>query len=291
LTTASRAVLVTGCGGGTGESPGAGWATALRLHRAGWPVYASGRDVDALEGLAKEGVTTLRVDVTDTDSMEAAVAKITAEHGAVGVLVNNAAHSLIGTVQETPIEAIRRQFEVNVFGLVRLTQLVLPGMRLQESGRIVMLSSLFGLFATPGRGYYQATKHAVEALSDSLRMEVARFGIKVVVLEPSPIRGRTVPAAVADLGLAPEHQTGDYEPFWERFVRYHEPFRRLEPRGLGRTATTADEVARTVERAITARRPRIRYRVGLAAKALPTVRRTVGERRWDGIARSIFPTP
>ncbi len=182
----SRAVLIAGVSSLTGLSSGTGRATALRLQRAGWPVYAGGRSLEGLKDLAAEGVTPLRLDVTDEDSMAAAVERISNDHGAVGVLINNAAYSLNGLIGETPMDEVRRQFETNLFGIARMSQLVLPGMRAQSSGRIVMMSSIFGLFATPGRGYYQATKHALEAVSDSLRMEVAQDGIKVVVIEPSP---------------------------------------------------------------------------------------------------------
>jgi NAD(P)-dependent dehydrogenase (short-subunit alcohol dehydrogenase family) len=291
MTNPSRAVLVTGCAAGTNSVPGTGRATALRLHRAGWSVYATGRDLDALDELAALGINTLRVDMADPDSMEAAVSKITAEHGAVGALVNNAAQSLIGTVEETPIELVREQFEVNVFGLSRLTQLVLPGMRAQGAGRIVMLSSLFGLFSTAGRGYYQATKHALEALSDSLRIEVSQFGIKVVVIEPSPIRGRAVPESVAALQLAPEGQTGAYDELWPKFVKFHEPYRHLEASGRGRLATSVDEVARVIETAITSPKPRVRYKIGPAAKMVPRMRWSVGEQRWDRLVRVLFPAP
>ncbi|MGA4846732.1 SDR family NAD(P)-dependent oxidoreductase [Streptomyces sp. G5(2025)] len=197
----SRAVLITGVNSRSVLSSGTGRATALRLHRAGLPVYATGRSLEGLRDLADEGITTLQVDVTDEESMAAAVKRVTEEHGAVGVLVNNAAYSLNGTIGETPVDAVRAQFETNFFGLSRMTQLVLPGMREQRSGRIVMMSSIFGLFATPGRGYYQATKHALEAISDALRLEVASAGIKVVVIEPSPILGSFVPTSTGDLGL------------------------------------------------------------------------------------------
>jgi len=291
MTNPSRAVLVTGCGAGSNAVPGTGRATALRLHRAGWPVYATARNLDALDDLAALGINTLRLDMADPDSMEAAVSKITAEHGAVGALVNNAAQSLIGTVEETPIELVRDQFETNFFGLARLTQLVLPGMREQGAGRIVMLSSLFGQFSTAGRGYYQATKHALEALSDSLRIETSQFGIKVVVIEPSPIRGRAVPESVAALQLAPEGQTGAYDSFWPKFVQFHEPYRHLEASGRGRLATSVEEVASVVETAITAPKPRVRYRIGPAAKMVPRIRWTVGEQRWDRLVRILFPAP
>jgi NAD(P)-dependent dehydrogenase (short-subunit alcohol dehydrogenase family) len=287
---ASRAVLITGVNSVSGQSSGTGRATALRLHRAGWPVYASGRNLEGLKDLADEGITTLRLDVTDEESMRAAVDRITEEHGAVGVLVNNAAYSLNGTIGETPLDEVRRQFETNLFGLSRMTQLVLPGMRARRSGRIVMMSSIFGLFATPGRGYYQATKHALEAVSDSLRQEVRPWGIDVTVIEPSPILGSFVPTTVGDLDLAADG--GLYDEFWEHFVEWHGAYREVEhPTGRGRTSVRADTVAKVIEKAVTARRPRIRYRIGIPVRLLKPQRAIFGDRAWEVFLTKFFPQP
>jgi NAD(P)-dependent dehydrogenase (short-subunit alcohol dehydrogenase family) len=288
----SRAVLITGVSSVTGLSSGSGRATALRLHRAGWPVYATGRSLAGLEDLAAEGITTLQVDVTDEASMTAAVEKISADHGAVGVLINNAAYSLNGVIGETPIDEVRRQFETNVFGLARMTQLVLPGMREQGGGRIVMMSSIFGLFATAGRGYYQATKHALEAISDSLRLEVERDGIKVVTIQPSPILGGFVPTTIGDLQLAPGAGDGQYSEFWDYFVEWHEAYREVEhPRGRGRTSIRAGKVAAVVEKAITAPNPRIRYKIGIPVRVLSPQRAIFGERAWNFFVKRFFPHP
>jgi NADP-dependent 3-hydroxy acid dehydrogenase YdfG len=290
--TPSRAVLLTGASSGTGSSSGTGRATALRLHRAGWPVYATGRNFDALQPLADEGIECLYLDVTDEDSMQQVVKHISKEHGAVGVLINNAAWSLNGTIGETPMDEVREQFETNVFGLSRLTQLVLPGMREQGQGRVVLMSSIFGRFATPGRGYYQATKHAIEAIGDSLRLEVAKFGIKVVLIEPSPIRGGFVPQSVSDLGMTEEQNSGLYKEFWEYFVAWHEAYREIEhPKGRGRTAVTAEAVAKVVERAVTVDRPKIRYRLGIPSRLLIPVRAAIGDRGWEVFLRFFFPIP
>ncbi|WP_053716544.1 SDR family oxidoreductase [Saccharothrix sp. NRRL B-16348] len=288
--TASRAVLITGVNSSGGLSSGTGRATALRLHRAGWPVYATGRDLDGLKDLADEGITTLQVDVTDEESMAAAVKRITEDHGAVGVLVNNAAYSLNGTIGETPIEQVRRQFETNFFGLSRMTQLVLPGMREQRSGRIIMMSSIFGLFATPGRGYYQATKHALEAISDSLRLEVKPWDIKVSIIEPSPILGSFVPTTVGDLGLDTDSDL--YADFWERFVVWHGAYREVDkPKGRGRTAVRSGKVAETIEKAITDPNPKIRYRLGLPTHLLKPQRAIFGDRAWEVFVTKFFPQP
>lgn len=290
---ASRAVLIAGVSSLTGQSSGTGRATALRLHRAGMPVYAGGRNLAGLKDLASEGITTLHLDVTDEESMAAAVEQITDEHGAIGVLVNNAAYSLNGLIGVTPIDEVRRQFETNLFGLARMTQLALPGMLAQGSGRIVMMSSIFGLFATPGRGYYQATKHAIEAVSDSLRQEVERDGVKVVVIQPSPILGSFVPTTVGDLALPPGALDDDrHQEFWDYFVKWHDAYREVEhPTGRGRTSVRAETVARVIEKAITARKPKIRYRIGLPVTLLPPQRAVFGERAFQRFLDLFFPAP
>jgi NAD(P)-dependent dehydrogenase (short-subunit alcohol dehydrogenase family) len=290
--TPSRAVLLTGASSSTGLSSGTGRATALRLHRAGWPVYATARSIEALSDLADEGIKVLPLDMTEEKSMIAAVEQITEEHGAVGALINNAAYTLVGTIEETPIEAVRQQFETNLFGVSRLTQLVLPGMRAQGAGRIVIMSSMFGLFGTPGRGYYQATKHGLEAIGDSLRNEVAKFGIQVVVVEPSPILGGFIPTSVGDLRISPEGQTGLYDEFWVNFVKWHAAYRETDsPKGSGKLGVQADTVAKTIERALTSDNPRIRYRIGIPALMLPRMRWMMGDRIFNRFVRSFFPTP
>jgi NAD(P)-dependent dehydrogenase (short-subunit alcohol dehydrogenase family) len=288
----SKAVLITGVSSLTGLSSGTGRTTALRLHRAGWPVYATGRSLAGLEDLAAEGITTLQVDVTDEASMTTAVEKISADHGAVGALINNAAYSLNGLIGETPIDEVRRQFETNLFGLARMTQLVLPGMRAHGGGRIVMMSSIFGLFATPGRGYYQATKHALEAISDSLRLEVERDGIKVVTIQPSPILGGFVPTTIGDLQLAPGTDDGRYSEFWKYFVEWHGAYREAEhPKGRGRTSIRAAQVAKVVEKAITTPNPKIRYKIGIPVRLLSPQRAIFGERPWNFFVKRFFPQP
>src|SRR2546423_4363443 len=163
-----------------------GRAAALGLHGAGLPVYATGRDRAALAGLAEQGISTLRLDLTDEASAEAAVKRIVADHGAVGVLVNNAGSGVHGAVEEVPLDSVRDSFQTNLFGALRLTQLVLPGMREQGSGRIVNISSILGRLSPPGGALYHATKHALEAYSDSLRLEGAQFGVRVSLIEPAP---------------------------------------------------------------------------------------------------------
>src|SRR5271169_6753799 len=191
--TISKAVLITGC------STGIGRATAQHLKSRGWNVYATARKAESIADLAAEGCKTMALDVCDEASMRAAVETVERAEGAVGVLSNNAGYGLEGAFEEVPMTEIRRQFETNVFGLVAMTKLVLPAMRRQRWGRIVNLSSMGGKLTFPGGGYYHATKHAVEALSDALRFEVRGFGIDVIVIEPGPIKTEFGSTAVNSL--------------------------------------------------------------------------------------------
>jgi NAD(P)-dependent dehydrogenase (short-subunit alcohol dehydrogenase family) len=273
------AVLVTGCSSGIGR------ATAERLARSSWTVYASARRVESMTGLEEAGCRLLRLDVTDESSMRAAVEEIEGAEGAVGALVNNAGYSLGGAVETVSLEDARRQFETNVFGLARLTQLVLPGMRRQGWGRIINVSSMGGRLTFPGGGWYHASKHAVEALSDALRFEVQGFGIDVVVIEPGLIRTEFADTAVGSIPVGGEPYgrfnaavgaatAGAYNGFFGRWL------------GGG-----PDTVARTIERALSARRPRTRYRVTPSATLILIVRRLLPDRGWDALVGRTYPKP
>ncbi len=273
----SRAVLVTGCSSGIGR------ATAARLARSGWTVYASARRLESLEGL--DGCIPLQLDVTDDGSMRAAVERIESEHGSVGVLVNNAGYSQSGAVESVPLDVARRQLETNVLGLARLTQLVLPAMRAQGWGRIVNVSSMGGRLTFPGGGWYHASKHALEALSDALRYEVQGFGIDVVVIQPGLIRTGFAEAAVGSI----EHEDGPYAGFNAGIGAatagaYEGAFAR-------RLGGVPDDVAKTIERAVTARRPRTRYRVTASARLFLTLRRLLPDRAWDALVGRTYPRP
>ena len=172
----------------TGASSGIGEATALQLAELGYTVYASARRVERMSDLADRGIRTRAVDITDDATVVALVETIIAETGRLDVLVNNAGYGSYGALEDVPIEEARRQFEVNLFGLARLTQLVLPQMRAQRDGYIVNVSSMGGKIWEPLGSWYHASKFAVEGLSDSLRVEVAEFGIKVVIIQPGSIR-------------------------------------------------------------------------------------------------------
>jgi NAD(P)-dependent dehydrogenase (short-subunit alcohol dehydrogenase family) len=276
----SKAVLITGCSSGIGR------ATALRLANGGWTVYASARRPEAIADLGRAGCRTLRLDVTDEESMRAAVAEVQSEHGAVGVLINNAGYSQSGTVEEVNLDAVRRQFETNVFGLVALTQLTLPKMRAQRSGKIVNISSMGGRLTFPGGGYYHATKHAIEAISDALRFEVRGFGVDVILIEPGLILTDFAATAVASIEQAGDG--GPYEEFNAKLAAvtagvYDSPVRHL---GGG-----PDTVAKAIERAISRRRAPSRVRVTPSARLAILNRRLVPDRVWDAAMRAQFPRP
>jgi len=198
----AKIVLITGC------STGIGRATAERLARSGFDVYATARRPESLEGLTQIGCQTLALDVTDDSSMAGALDTIDRERGGVDVLVNNAGIGDYGSVEETPIEALRNQLETNVVGLTRLTQFVLPTMRTRGWGRIVNVGSISGKVTFPATGYYSASKYAVEAISDALRFEVKPFGVAVSLVEPGPIKTHFDQSGLDRLG-----QVSDASPY------------------------------------------------------------------------------
>jgi len=291
----SKAVLITGCSSGIGR------ATARRLAAGGWTVYATARRLESIADLEATGCRTLALDVTDEDSMVAAVRTIEETHGAVGVLINNAGYSQSGAIETVPLEAVRRQFETNVFGLARLTQLVLPKMRDQRWGKIVNLGSMGGKLVFPGGGWYHATKHALEAVSDALRFEVRGFGIDVILLEPGLITTEFGHAAVASMGEvggsaseaagepAPSAaQTSPYAKFNATVGAatqgaYEGPLRLL---GAG-----PERVAKVIEKSIRKRRAPTRVTITPSAKLSIPSRRLMPDRAWDALMRAQFPTP
>jgi NAD(P)-dependent dehydrogenase (short-subunit alcohol dehydrogenase family) len=280
--TPSKAVLITGC------STGIGRASAQHLAHKGWTVYATARRPESIADLEQAGCRTLALDVTDEDSMEAAVAAVEAEHGAVGVLINNAGYSQSGAVETVPIAEVRRQFETNVFGLVRMTQLVLPAMRAQHWGKVVNISSMGANFVFPGGGFYHATKYAVDAISDALRFEVKGFGIDVVIIQPGLIKTEFGNAAVGSMDEV-ERDGGAYGEF---NAAVGEATRNAYESGpLGKLGGGPEAVAKAIERAITARRPKPRYRVTPSAHLLIRQRSLMTDRMWDAMMRSQFPQP
>lgn len=277
---ATQAALVTGCSSGIGR------ATAAHLARAGFVVYATARRPETLVELADLGCRTMALDVTDEQSIRSAVVVVEAEHGSVGVLVNNAGFSQSGPVEAVPLDAVRRQFETNLFGPVLLTQLVLPGMRAQGWGKVVNVSSMGGRLTFPGGGYYHATKYALEALSDALRFEVARFGIDVVLIEPGFIRTGFAEAATGSL---PADAADPYREFTAALLA---STRDVYERGASaRLGGGPDDVARVVLEAVTADRPRARYPVTASARLLLALRKALPDRAWDRLLSRRFTQP
>ncbi|MDW5594607.1 oxidoreductase [Conexibacter stalactiti] len=289
MTQVSRAVLITGCSSGIGR------ATALRLAAGGWTVYASARRVEAIADLADAGCRLLALDVTDEASMVAAVEQVEREAGAVGVLINNAGYSQSGAIETVPLDAVRRQFETNVFGLVRLTQLVLPAMRAQGWGKVVNLGSMGGRLTFPGGGHYHATKYALEALSDALRFEVAGFGIDVVLVEPGLITTEFGNAATASLaetgGTAPAATASDGDPYAHFNATVGAVTKGAYEGPLRHFGGGPDRVAKAIEKAISRRRAPTRVVVTPSARTTIPLRRVLPDRAWDAMMRRQFPSP
>ena len=265
----------------TGASSGIGEATARRLHEMGYTVYAAARRVDRMAPLAEAGVRTVGVDVTDEASLVGFVDRVIAESGRIDVLVNNAGYGSYGAVEEVPLDAARRQFDVNVFGLARLSQLVLPHMRRQRAGRIINISSIGGKIYEPLGGWYHATKFAVEGLSDSMRLELAPLGIQVVVIEPGAIA--TEWSGIAGQHLLAVSGQGAYAEQANRMAT----FLTAEPEGQ---ASPPSVIANAVAKAATARRARTRYAVGRGAKPILAARRILPDRAFDRLMLSTLNT-
>jgi NAD(P)-dependent dehydrogenase (short-subunit alcohol dehydrogenase family) len=270
-------VLITGC------SSGVGFAAAKLFRAAGYETFATARDPAALEDLRALGCRVLALDVTEENARRAVVGVIERDHGAVGILVNNAGYGQYGPLEEIPLDALRRQFETNVFGGFRLSQLVLPAMRSAGRGRIVNVSSVAGRVSSIGGGAYHASKFAIEALTDALRPEVEPFGIDVVNVLPGPIATRfeaTLLKTIPDTG-----PQSPYAYFKQRLAAYMQDF--LDPHGLG--VMSAETVARVVVKAATAKHPRTRYSVGFIAHLGPIGRALTPDRVVDFMTRRRIP--
>ena len=264
----------------TGDSSGIGECTVRELLDAGYVVYTAARRVERMAPLAELGAHVFAMDVTDDDSMVSGVERIVAEQGRIDVLVNNAGYGSYGAVEDVPIDEARRQFEVNVFGLARLTQLVTPHMRRQGSGRIVNISSIGGKFYEPFGAWYHATKFAVEGFSDSLRLELRPFGIDVVIIEPGPIV--TEWNEIARDSLLERSGSTDYAKYAKRahkvLTEFDKPSRASKP----------EAVARKIRKAATTRSPAARYPVGRGARMITGSRDHLPDRIFDGVVSRMY---
>ena len=261
----------------TGASSGIGYETAHALAKDGHIVYAAARRVERMEPLRESGVRVLRMDVTDDGSMCAGVKSVLQAEQRIDVLVNNAGYGFFGAVENVSMAEARHQLDVNVFGLARMCQLVLPAMRRQGSGRIVNISSIAGKSVYFMGGWYSVSKYAVEALSDALRMEVRPFGIEVVLVEPGPVR--TDWGIIAAQHLSETSFATDYASLGENWA--HTLRRAWQSQWL----SSPTVITRAVCHAVNSRRPLVRYRRGRLAHAAVLLHTLLPARWWDAMMR------
>lgn len=264
----------------TGASTGIGFEAARKLSSNGFTVYAGARRVDRMEPLKALGVQVLSLDVTDEASMRAAVGRVLAEHGRIDVLVNNAGYGSFGALEEVDLAEGRRQFEVNVFGLARMTQLVLPAMRKAGRGRIINVSSIGGKFYEPLGAWYHGTKFAVEGMSDALRLELKPHGISVSIIEPASTISEW--GGIAAEGLLATSGKGPYA----RQAR--EMAATLASTDRAETSTPPEVIADAVLHAASSARPRTRYPVGRGARAILALRRILPDRLFDPVVMLVL---
>lgn len=268
-----KVALITGASSGIGES------AAVLLHRAGFKVYGAARRVEKMKSLEEKGISVISLDVTDEDSIVNCVNTITEKEGSIDVLVNNAGYGSYGAIEDVPMEEARRQFDVNMFGLARLTQLVLPGMREKRYGKIINVSSMGGKIYTPFGGWYHATKHALEGWSDCLRIEVKPFGIDVVIVEPGGIK--TPWGIIAAENLKKTSGSGAYavqaNKTAESTVKTYSSNQLTEPEVIGKV----------ILKAVTVRRPKTRYVKGFMAKPGIFMRKWFGDRFMDRVLKAM----
>jgi len=262
-----RTVLITGASSGIGKE------TAKVFLENGYVVYAAARRVEKMKDLEKLGAHIVEMDVTDEISMTTGVNSILLKEGSIDILVNNAGYGSYGAIEDVPIEEARRQFEVNIFGLSRLTQLALPQMRKNHYGKIVNISSMGGKIYGPFGGWYHATKHALEAFSDCLRLETKPFDIDVIIIEPGGIA--TDWGAIAADNLKRTSGKGAYSQAANKVVE------RVTEMYSSNRLTPPKVIANTIFKAVTARRPRTRYAIGFGAVPSIFMRKILSDRLFD----------
>lgn len=268
----------------TGTSSGIGKAAAIALKEAGFLVYATAPDVNDLNELKDKGCETLSLDVTDENAAREAINTAERHNGSIQVLVNNAGYGQYGPIEEIPIDDVRRNFEVNVFGLLRMCQLALPKMREAGGGRIINVSSVAGEMSQPGSGIYHATKHAVEAIDEALRLEVNGFDIRVVGILPGPVATNFDEVAVAHIP-----DTGENSPYYIFKQNLAKSTREmLKPGGTG--VLEPEEVAAKIVEAATASSPSARYHVGIQSKILGRAHDLLPDVVWDAAIKMIAPS-
>ena len=262
----------------TGASSGIGAMTAKELAKNGYTVYAAARRVEKMNELKRYGIKPISLDLTKEDSMVQCVQNILNEAGRIDVLVNNAGYGSYGAIEDVPMEEAKRQFEVNLFGLARLIQLVTPSMRENHYGKIVNISSMGGKIWTKFGGWYHATKFAVEGFSDCLRMELAPFGIDVIVVEPGGIK--TDWGIIAANNLRKTAKGGAYEKYANQAADG------MIKNYSGNMLTKPEQIAKTVRKAAMKKRPRTRYLIGFMAKPMVLTQKIFGDRIFDWVIKN-----
>ncbi|WP_246609267.1 oxidoreductase [Nonomuraea rhizosphaerae] len=260
----------------TGASSGIGHATVLELLRAGHTVYGAARRLGQMEDLREAGARTIEMDVTEEEDLQRAVGTILGEQRRLDVLVNNAGVGVYGAAEDVPLDLARHGFEVNLFGPARLVQLVLPGMRERGTGTIVNVSSIAGRIALPLGAWYHASKHALEGWSDSLRQEVGRFGIRVVVIQPGIIRTEFESGTPRELREI--SGKGAYASMARWMAERAETAFRDDSK-----ASEPSVVARAIREAVESGSPKPRRSVGYLARLLLTMHKLLPDRAWDKV--------
>lgn len=264
----------------TGASSGIGFDAAVGLKEAGFIVYGAARRVEKMKSLEAKGVNVIPLDVTDETSMTTCIDTIVEAEGRFDVLVNNAGYGSYGAIETVPMEEARRQIEVNVFGLARMSQLVIPNMRKNNFGRIINISSMGGKIYTPYGGWYHATKFAVEAMSDCMRLEVEPFGIDVVLVEPGGIK--TEWGAIAAENLKKASKGSVYETAANKSAD------NMKEMYSSNRLTSPKVIADAIVKGATARKPKTRYLLGFGAKPGVFMRRLLSDRMFDRVSKMMM---
>lgn len=262
-----KVALITGASSGIGES------TALLLNKNGYVVYAAARRVEKMQKLADNGIHIIALDVTNEDSARNCVNTILNKEGRIDVLVNNAGYGSYGSIEDVPVDEGRRQFDVNIFGLARMTQLVLPKMREHKYGKIVNISSIGGKIYTPFGGWYHATKHALEGFTDCLRLETKEFGIDAIIIEPGGIK--TEWGAISAENLRKTSGNGAYANMANIIAD------NMDKMYSGNQLSGPEVIAKTIFKSITAKRPKTRYHAGSMSGLALSMRRLLSDKMFD----------
>lgn len=266
----TQIILITGCSSGIGRD------LASRLSSAGYTVVATARDVNTIADLPVPLM--LPLDVTQPESIKNVVERTILRFGRIDVLINNAGYAVRGAVEEVPVDQAQHMFDTNLFGVMRMVQAVAPHMRRQGSGRIINISSVVGKLVTPANGTYSASKFAMEGLSDALRLELAPFGVKVVLVEPGSIKTPFHATMEKNGKEIFANSASPYQPLYCQYEKVTADMRRRE--------ALPEAVSQVVQRAIESRRPKPRYVAGFPFSGKVVL--FLGESTWDLVVRQMF---